>query len=161
MALDSTPLICLSTTASGIFTLRKDIAKQHYNNAELNVPNNASLAIYQATLVGDSLMMGLKTDISPVDARPSKMEATIKNITTFVVIRVNQLMERDAAPTLTTNAVSIEKPKWTTMMAKNVRQVVNQVVETLTDAPKQEERKFNLRLTRFEVKEGETEKELV
>ncbi len=34
-------------------------------------------------------------------------------------------------------------------------------METMADAPKQEERKLNLRLTRFEAKEGETEKELV
>jgi hypothetical protein len=34
-------------------------------------------------------------------------------------------------------------------------------VETLADTSKQEERKFNLRLTGFEAKEGETEKELV
>jgi hypothetical protein len=34
-------------------------------------------------------------------------------------------------------------------------------VETLADTPKQEEHKLNLRLTSFEVKEGETEKELV
>jgi hypothetical protein len=34
-------------------------------------------------------------------------------------------------------------------------------VETLANAPKQEERKFNLRLTGFEAKEGETKKKLV
>ncbi len=34
-------------------------------------------------------------------------------------------------------------------------------METLVDAPKQEERKFNLRLTGFEAKECETKKELV
>jgi hypothetical protein len=34
-------------------------------------------------------------------------------------------------------------------------------VETLADAPKQEERKLSLRFIGFEVKEGETEKELV
>jgi hypothetical protein len=39
--------------------------------------------------------------------------------------------------------------------------VVNQAVETLADMPKQEECKFNLRLTGCEAKEGETEKELV
>jgi hypothetical protein len=39
--------------------------------------------------------------------------------------------------------------------------VVNQVVETLAHTPKQDERKLNLRLTGFEAKEGETEKELV
>ncbi|CAM6015392.1 unnamed protein product [Sphagnum balticum] len=44
-------------------------------------------------------------------------------------------------------------------MAKNVRQVVNRVVETVVDVPKQEEHKFNLRLTNFKAKEGETEKE--
>jgi hypothetical protein len=39
--------------------------------------------------------------------------------------------------------------------------VVNQVVKTLADMPKQEERKLNLRLTSFEAKEGETEKEFM
>jgi hypothetical protein len=34
-------------------------------------------------------------------------------------------------------------------------------VETLADAPKQEECKLNLHLTGFEAKEDETEKELV
>jgi hypothetical protein len=34
-------------------------------------------------------------------------------------------------------------------------------VETLVDAPKQEERKFNVRLTGFKAKEGETEKQLL
>jgi hypothetical protein len=34
-------------------------------------------------------------------------------------------------------------------------------VETLADAPKQEEHKLNLRLMGFEAKEGKTEKELV
>ncbi len=55
----------------------------------------------------------------------------------------------------------MEEPKWITMMAKNVHQVVSQDVETLTDAPKQEEHKFNLCFTSFETKEGQTEKELV
>jgi hypothetical protein len=47
------------------------------------------------------------------------------------------------------------------VMAKNVHQVVSRAVETLADAPKQEERKLNLRLTSFEAKEGETKNELV
>jgi hypothetical protein len=34
-------------------------------------------------------------------------------------------------------------------------------METVVDAPKQEEHKLNLRLTGFEAKEGETENELV
>ncbi len=62
---------------------------------------------------------------------------------------------------ITTKAVSTEEIKWTTVMAKNVRQVVNQAVETLVDTPKQEERKFNLCFTSFKGKEGETKKELV
>ncbi len=56
---------------------------------------------------------------------------------------------------------SVEEPKWTTMMAKNVRHVVSRIVETLANAPKQEERKLNLRLMGFKAKEGETKKELV
>ncbi len=32
--------------------MKKDNAKTHCNNAELNVPNNAPLTIYQATLAG-------------------------------------------------------------------------------------------------------------
>ncbi|CAK9224121.1 unnamed protein product [Sphagnum troendelagicum] len=70
-------------------------------------------------------------------------------------------MERKAAATITTKAASAKEPKWTTVMAKNVRQVVNRVVETLVDAPKQEECKFNMRLTGFEAKEGETKKKLL
>jgi methanogenic corrinoid protein MtbC1 len=108
--------------------------------------------------------MGLKTDDSPVDVWLSKMEAAIENIAFLMAANnlvINQLMECEAAMTITTKAMSIEEPKWTMVMAKNVRQVVNQVVETLVDAPKQEECKLNLRLTGFEAKGGETEKELV
>ncbi len=57
---------------------------------------------------------------------------------------------------ITAKVVSTEEAKWTTVMAKNVCQVVNQAVETLADTPKQEERKLNQRLTSFEAKEGET-----
>jgi hypothetical protein len=108
--------------------------------------------------------MGLKTDSSPVDTRLSKMEAAIENIaflTTVSNLAINQLIEREATATVTTKAMSAEEPKWTTVMAKNVRQVVSRAVETLADAPKQEERKLNLRLTSLEAKEGETKNELV
>jgi hypothetical protein len=39
--------------------------------------------------------------------------------------------------------------------------MVNRVVETLADAPKQEECKFNWRFTGFEAKEDGTKKELL
>jgi hypothetical protein len=99
--------------------------------------------------------MGLKTDSSPIDAQLSKMEAVIDNITSFVVIcnlAVNQVIECEAATAITTKATSTEEPKWTTVIAKNVRQVANRTVETLADAPKQKKRKLNLRLTSFEAK---------
>jgi len=108
--------------------------------------------------------MGLKTDSSPVNARLSKMEAAIENIASLTVVgnfAVNQLMEREAATAITTKVAFAEEPKWITMMAKNVHQVVNRAVETLANAPKQEERKFNLHFIGFKAKEGETEKELV
>jgi hypothetical protein len=70
-------------------------------------------------------------------------------------------MEREAAVTIMAKAMSAEEPKWTTIMAKNVCQVVSRALETLANACKQEERKVNLRFTGFEAKEGETEKELV
>jgi hypothetical protein len=92
------------------------------------------------------------------------MEAAIENIASFTAtgnLVVNQLMEHEVAVAIITKAMSIEEPKWTTVMAKNVRQVVNLIMETLADVPKQEECKLNLRLTGFEAKEGETEKELV
>ncbi len=92
------------------------------------------------------------------------MEAAIENIASFTVVgnlAVNQLMEREATTVVTTKVAFAEKPKWTTMVAKNVHQVVNQAMETLTDAPKQEECKLNLRLIGFKAKEGETKKELV
>jgi len=108
--------------------------------------------------------MGLKTDNSPIDTRLSKMEAAIENIaslTTVSNLAVNQLIKREATTTATTKAMSTKEPKWTTVMAKNVRQVVSRAVKTLADAPKQEERKLNLRFTGFEAKEGEIENELV
>ncbi len=71
--------------------------------------------------------MGLKTNISLVDVRLSKMEAAIENIVSLAVVSnlaINQLMEHEVATTITAKAVSTEKPKWTTVMAKNMRQVV-------------------------------------
>jgi hypothetical protein len=83
--------------------------------------------------------MGLKTDSSLVDARLSKMEVAIENIASLAVVcnlAVNQLMECEVVVAITAKAASTKEPKWTMMMAKNVRQVVSQVVETLADAPK-------------------------
>jgi hypothetical protein len=62
MAFDAAPLLCPFTTASDIFTLKKDIAKQHYNNIGLNFPDNASSAIYQVALVRHWLVMGFMTN---------------------------------------------------------------------------------------------------
>jgi len=67
---------------------------------------------------------GLKTNSSSVDARLSKMEASIENIAFLAAagnLVVNQLLECEAAIVVTTKAVSTEEPKWTTTMAKNVR----------------------------------------
>jgi hypothetical protein len=92
------------------------------------------------------------------------MEATIENITSIAAtgnLIVNQLMERKAATAITSKVVFAEEPKWTMMMAENVCQVVSRAMETLVDAPKQEERKLNLHFTGFEAKEGETKKEPV
>jgi len=46
MALDAAPLLCPFIIVLNIFTPSKDIAKKHCNNAELNIPDNASLAVY-------------------------------------------------------------------------------------------------------------------
>jgi hypothetical protein len=46
-------------------------------------------------------------------------------------------MEREATATLITKVASANEPKWTMVMGKNVRQVINWVVETLANAPKQ------------------------
>jgi hypothetical protein len=92
------------------------------------------------------------------------MEVAIENIVSLAAtgnLAINQLMERAVAMIVTAKVTSTKEPKWTTVMAKNVRQVVSRAVETLADAPKQEEHKLNLRFTGFEAKEGETEKELV
>jgi hypothetical protein len=68
--------------------------------------------------------MGLKTDNSLVDVWLSKMEATIENIASLVAVGnlvINQLIEREATTTITTKITFMEEPKWTTVMAKNVR----------------------------------------
>ncbi len=64
------------------------------------------------------------------------------------------------ATVVTAKVTPAENPKWTIMMAKNMRQVVNQAMGTLANMPKQKEHKLNLRLMGFKAKEGETEKEL-
>jgi hypothetical protein len=128
MALAATPLLCPFTIVSNIFTLKKDTTKTHCNNVGLNVLDNASLAVYQAALARHWLLMGLKTNSSHVDVQLSKMEAAIENIASLVAVgnlAVNQLMEREAATTVKTKAMSAEKPKWTIVMAKNVCQVVS------------------------------------
>ncbi len=163
MALDIALLLCPFTITLNIFTL-KDTTKTHSNNVGFNIPHNAPLVVYLATLVGHWLVMGLKTNNSSVDAWLSKMEVTIKNIVSFVVacnLAVNQLMEHEVVVAITTKVTSAEEPKWTMTMAKNVHQVVSWAMETLADTPKHEERKLNLCLMGFEAKEGETEKELV
>ncbi len=67
------------------------------------------------------------------------MEVAIENIVYLVGagnLAVNQLMEREAIAAVTAKVASMEEPKWTTVMAKNVHQVVSRVMETLADAPK-------------------------
>jgi hypothetical protein len=132
MALDVAPLLCPFIVASDIFTL-KDTAKMHYNNVGLNVPNNASLAIYQAALARHWLVIGFKTNSSPIDARLSKMEVAIENIMSLTVVGnlvVNQLMEHEAAMVITAKVAFAKEPKWTTVIPKNVRQVVSWAMET-------------------------------
>jgi hypothetical protein len=119
--------------------LKKDTAKTHCINTRLNVPDNAPLVVYQAALAGNWLVMGLKTDSPPIDARLSKMEVAIENIASLAVVgnlAVNQLLERKMTVTIIAKAVSTAEAKWTMVMAKNVRQVVNQAVKTLADTPK-------------------------
>jgi hypothetical protein len=136
----------------------------HYNNTRLNILDNAPLAVYQVALVMHWLIMGLKTNSSLVDARLSKMEVAIENITSLATVGnlvINQLMECETTVAIITKATFVEESKWTMVMAKNVRQVVSRAMETLANLPKQEEHKLNLCLTGFEAKEGETKKELV
>ncbi len=168
MVLDVTSLLCPFTVASNIFMLKKDTSKQHYNNVRLNIPDNASLAvylaIYHAALVENWLVMGVKIDSSPVEMQLSKMEVAIEKIASFVIVgnlAVNQLMECEAAAVVMTKVLYAEEPKWTMVMPKNMHQVVSRAMETLVDTPKQEEHKFNLHLTSFEAKEGKTKNELV
>jgi hypothetical protein len=46
MALVAASLLCPFMVSLDIFTLKKDIAKMHYNNVGLNVLDNAPLALY-------------------------------------------------------------------------------------------------------------------
>jgi hypothetical protein len=159
MVLNVAPLLCLFIIVLDIFTV-KDTTKTHYNNARLNILDNAPLAIYKATLAKHWLVMGFKTDNSLVDAQLSKMEAAIENIASLATVgnlAVNQLMEHEATIIVTAKVASTEEPKWTTVITKNV----HQVVETLADTLKHEEHKFNLCFMGFKAKEGEIEKKLV
>jgi hypothetical protein len=77
MVLVVAPLLCPFIIALDIFTLKTNIAKTDCNNVRFNVLDNTPSVVYQVALVGHWLIMGLKTDSSPVDAQLSKMEATI------------------------------------------------------------------------------------
>ncbi len=125
--------------SSDIFRLKKDIVKMHYNNTRLNILDNAPLAVYQVALVMHWLIMGLKTNSSLVDARLSKMEVAIENITSLATVGnlvINQLMECETTVAIITKATFVEESKWTMVMAKNVRQVVSRAMETLANLPK-------------------------
>ncbi len=68
--------------------------------------------------------MGLKTDSSPIDMWLSKMKAAIENIAFLAPVGnlvINQLMEREAVVVVTAKATSMKEPKWTMVMAKNMR----------------------------------------
>jgi hypothetical protein len=41
MVLNAAPMLCPFIVVSDMFTLKKDIAKMHYNNVGFNVPGNA------------------------------------------------------------------------------------------------------------------------
>jgi hypothetical protein len=86
MALHAALLLCPFIVVSNIFTLKKDIAKTNCNNIEFNVPYNATLAVYQATMARHWLVMGLKINSSPIDARLSKMEVAIENIASLTAV---------------------------------------------------------------------------
>jgi hypothetical protein len=52
------------------------------------------------------------------------MEVAIKNIASLATVgnlAVNQLTKCEATAVVTTKAMFVEEPKWTTVMAKNVR----------------------------------------
>jgi hypothetical protein len=72
--------------------------------------------------------MGLKTDSSLVDMRLSKMEVAIENIAFLAAVgnfAINQLMEREVVVAITAKVAFVEEPKFITVMAKNVHQVVS------------------------------------
>jgi hypothetical protein len=124
MALATALLLCPFIVALDVFMLKKDSAKTHCINAGLTVPNNAPLAVYQAALARNWLVMGLKTDSPPIDVRLSKMEVVIENIMSLATasnLAVNRFMEHETTMAITAKAVSMEEAKWTTVMAKNIR----------------------------------------
>jgi hypothetical protein len=82
----------------------------HYNNIGLNVPYNASLAVYKAALVGHWLVTNFKTDNSPIDMWLSKMEASTENIVSLTAVgslTINQLMEHEAAAVVIAKSMSV------------------------------------------------------
>ncbi len=124
MALVATLLLCPFIITSNIFTLKKDIAKTHYNNAGLNIPDNAPLGGLPSNPSQALVSHGPQDWQLTCDVRLSKMEAAIENIVSFVAVgnlAVNQLMECEVTAVVTAKAMFTEEPKWTMVMAKNMR----------------------------------------
>jgi hypothetical protein len=46
MVLDATPLLCPFIITWNIFMLKKNTTKTHYNNAKVNILDNAPLLVY-------------------------------------------------------------------------------------------------------------------
>ncbi len=118
---------------------KKDTTNMHYNNARFNILDHAPMAVYHPALAGHWLVMGFKIDNSPIDVQLSKMEVAIENIVFLAAVgnlAVKELMEREVIMAITAKVTFMEEPKCTMAMAKNVRQVVSRVVETLVDMPK-------------------------
>ncbi len=86
MVFNAAPLLCPFIVALDIFTLKKDTTKTHCNNVDLNILDNAPLAVYKVALARHWLVMGLKIDSSFVNAQLSKMEMAIENIASLVAI---------------------------------------------------------------------------
>jgi hypothetical protein len=156
---------------SDIFSLKADTAKQLCEDANLNV-KPPSLANCQKALAEYYLSMSFKgsSEVSAsaelmaklVDVeknlRSSILEAAdfIVNATTGAVENVAELGRSPLAETLGDGGAA-----WTDVVARGIRKELKAATQAFADVPAQEARKHNLRITRFEAKDGETAESLL
>ncbi|CAM6078743.1 unnamed protein product [Sphagnum tenellum] len=116
MAFNVASLLCPFIVALDIFMLKKDTAKMHCNNVELNVLDNAPLIVYQAAVAGHWLIMASKPIVHLLTRTCPKWRQPLRTLGLSRLLTTLQSMECEMTAVAIPKAMSTKEPKWTKVM---------------------------------------------